>query len=44
MIAQYIMGVVDLDGWNSYVESITNSPEYMAINEEFKAAAQEKVG
>lgn len=44
MIAQYIMGVLDLDGWNSYVESITGSPEYIAINEEFKAAAQEKEG
>ena len=41
MIAQYIMGEMDLEGWNSYVESITESPEYKAINEEFKAAAME---
>lgn len=42
MIAQYVMGQIDLDTWNSYVEGIVTSSDYQAINEEFKAAAAEK--
>lgn len=42
MIAQYIMGQIDLDTWNSYAQGILESADYQAINEEFKAAAEEK--
>lgn len=42
MISQYVMGQLDEDGWNTYADGIKNSPEYKAINEEFKAAAAER--
>ena len=41
MIAMYIMGEIDLDAWNSYVDSIVNSSDYQAVIAEFKAAAAE---
>ena len=41
MIAMYIMGEIDLDAWNSYVDGIVNSSDYQAILAEFKAAAAE---
>lgn len=40
-IAQYIMGQIDEDTWKAYVDSVVNSPEYKAINEEYKAAAKD---
>lgn len=39
MIARYIMGEIDMDAWNSYVDGIVNSSEYQAIISEFKTAA-----
>ena len=39
MTTQYIMGQIDEATWNSYVESIVNSDDYKAIQQEFKDAA-----
>lgn len=36
---QYVMGLMNEDQWKSFVDGIVNSPEYKAIQAEFKAAA-----
>lgn len=39
MCTQYIMGQIDEQQWNDFVDGIVNSADYKAIQEEFKAAA-----
>lgn len=41
MATQYVMGQIDEDMWKSFVADIVESDDYKAIQQEFKAAAEE---
>ncbi|MFV0502443.1 MAG: hypothetical protein ACK5LT_00505 [Lachnospirales bacterium] len=38
MATQYVMGQINEDQWNEFISGIVNSPDYKAIQEEFKTA------
>ena len=41
MATQYVMGQIDEEMWKSFVADIVESDDYKAIQQEFKAAAEE---